>query len=569
MTIGFPVTFTFQGSNVKDPIPTLEELLLNCQAPVISKGLEVKDGDFIWVYNNKISYTPRTWDAEAEGKGVYLEDEVLYVPCNGKDASGHLLPADLFKYKGKLIKVTGKAGQAFVHHQRPLEPEEYGVWDTSFDPSHWKQRWVRIPAFTTANYYGNQFFNSGKTRNYLFAWDCRGVVPTIGSGGWICTALEYANVCDKLNVPNVKRVIKHVTGKFDAAGDIKASVFKWGVRRGPEDTILFNSMIERGGYVYLRTNVNKPVKYAKWRTGKGYSYSYSAANSPADIDGFFKARHNMGMAPFDGKNHTTCFIDTKSMGGYASWDLMNNEPFDTIALGNIRCDKIDITITDVEDAIWSEIIGYPIDNSIGYTIPLPKADEDIEVPDDGNDFDSAEDDHLPNNIKFKTNQQDTVFEHGITRVIYTDRYIPEQCKINIKLYGDVIEIGELLGADSIDGGFTNVNFKNTFKDFSPKEQDQWGNWEYIDGVRVQVHAGTVDFPIMRYDQMAKMMMKIGGNKVVINSSDSYKNEYPDSKNVFGATMMIARFTKFELTTKSINKRIGDKGSYTFAIEELV
>lgn len=569
MTIGLPTTFTFQGSNVKDPTPTLNELLLNCQSPVIEKGLEIQDGDFIWIYNDKVSYKPRVWDAKAEEHGAYMEDEVLFIKCDGTDASGKPLPADMLQYKGKLIKVTGKSGEDFVYHERPLEPEEYGAWDNGFDPDKWTERWVRVPSFTTANYYGNQFFNDAKTRNYLFCWDCRGVVPTLGSGGWLMCALEHKNVCDTLNVPSVKRAIKHITGKYSATGDVKASVFKWGVSRAPEPTILFNSMIERGGYVYLRTNVNKPVKYAKWRTGKGYSYSYSPAISPADIDGFFKARHNMQMSPFDGKNHTTCFIDTKEMGGYASWDLMNNEPFDTIALGNIRCDKIDVTITDVTGAIWSEIIGYPIDNSIGYTIPLPKQDIGVELPDDGNDFDSADGSHLPNNIKFKTSSFDTTHEQGVTRVIYTDRYIPEQCKINIKIYGDVIEVGELMAADSIDGGFTNVAFKNTFKDFSPKEQDQWGNWEYVDGVRVAVHTGTVEFPIMRYDQMNKMMLKIGGNKVVINSSDSYKNEYPDSKNVFGATMMIARFTKFELSTKSVNQRIGDRGMYNFSIEELV
>ena len=570
MTIGFPISFSFQGSNVIDETPTLTELLLNCQSPIFEKDVEVRDGDFVYTYVDEISYRPRVWDAKAEEHGAYNVDEILFVRCDGKDESGLQLPVDMLKFKGKLIKVTGKTGEGFKYHKRPKEPEEYGAWDTSFDPKNWKERWVRVKAFTRTNYYANRFFNTSKSRLYTFTWDCRGVIPSIGSGGWIMCALEAVNKTAFLNVPVVKRPIKHVSGKFTASGDVKASVFKWGCVKAQETTILFNSMIERGGYVYFRTNVNKPLEYHNWRTGKAFQYSYGEVNSPADIDGFVSGRHIKPMTPFDGKGYTTAFIETKNLGGYASWDLMNNEPFDTIAFGDIKCEKIDITVTDVEGNVWSEVLGYPIDNTIGYTIPLPKQDEDIEISDDdGDDFDSADDDHLINNIKFHTSHVDTTYEHKTTRVLYMDRYIPEQSKINIKIHGDVIEIGEMLGADSIDGGFTNVQFKNKFKDFSPKEQDQWGNWEYVDGVRVAEHSGTVEFPIMRYDQMNRMMMKIGGNKVVINSSDSYKNEYPDSKHVFDATMMIGRFTQFQLSTTSTNKRIGERGVYNFTVEELV
>ena len=64
-------------------------------------------------------------------------------------------------------------------------------------------------------------------------------------------------------------------------------------------------------------------------------------------------------------------------------------------------------------------------------------------------------------------------------------------------------------------------------------------------------------------------MLIGGQKVVINSSDSTGNEVPDSYNIFSATMLIARFTSFELATNEKNKRIGDRATYNFIVEELV
>jgi len=69
--------------------------------------------------------------------------------------------------------------------------------------------------------------------------------------------------------------------------------------------------------------------------------------------------------------------------------------------------------------------------------------------------------------------------------------------------------------------------------------------------------------------MNRLMLKIGGAKVVVNSSDSTLNEQPDGQHVFDATMMIARFTKFELATSEKHKRVGELAQYVFTLEELV
>ena len=65
------------------------------------------------------------------------------------------------------------------------------------------------------------------------------------------------------------------------------------------------------------------------------------------------------------------------------------------------------------------------------------------------------------------------------------------------------------------------------------------------------------------------MIMIGGQKIVVNSSDSTLNEVANSEKVFSATMMIARFTSLKLQTQEKNKRIDEIGSYTFDLEELV
>jgi len=88
-------------------------------------------------------------------------------------------------------------------------------------------------------------------------------------------------------------------------------------------------------------------------------------------------------------------------------------------------------------------------------------------------------------------------------------------------------------------------------------------------VRVHVHSGTVEFPIISYDMMSRLMIYVAGQKVVLNSSDSINNELPDGHNIFSATMMIGRFTSFELATHEKNKHIGDLAQYVFEIEEMV
>ncbi len=196
----------------------------------------------------------------------------------------------------------------------------------------------------------------------------------------------------------------------------------------------------------------------------------------------------------------------------------------------VIADTIDIRVSDEAGTALFELNNYPVDNSVA-----PNRDE----------------------------------QYPATVVLYFDKTYPPGSVITIWLHSSVVTVGEIIGASKLDAGFTKVNFKNTFKDFSPKEQDQWGNWYYKPGARVKVHTGSVEYPIMSYDQLNRLMLMIGGQKVVINSSDSTENQVPDGRNVFEATMMIARFTKFELASADQKKRINEIGTYNFSIEELV
>jgi len=141
--------------------------------------------------------------------------------------------------------------------------------------------------------------------------------------------------------------------------------------------------------------------------------------------------------------------------------------------------------------------------------------------------------------------------------------------VEIILSGTKIRCGTIMLGLSVNAGFTSAAFQNQFNDYSPKEKDQWGNVTYIEGVKQQVHSGTVKLPIAKYDIMNRLISSIGGRTVIVNGSDSKDNIQPDSKSVFASTMLIGRITEFSLRTKMENKKIGDMATYTFTIEENV
>ncbi len=498
MVIGIPFNLSFQNSNVTDPVQTLDDLLINCQAPVFQEGLELQSGEWIYEYNDDY-FIPKIWSQADADRGVYKLDEILLKDC-------------------KLIKVTGKSGTGITTHRRPKEPENYSCHETTMDYKSWKCRYVKVSSKTQCNWLTKKW--SGVNKQYTIVW-----CPQINSYEWTVRDTRTTPQCG-IAYFKIKR-----SSKYSAASDIRARIIQWGgYGLSRKDTIQIKSMVERKGYFYLRTTVNAVVEYHTWNTGTAFSYTYGDVDSPADIDGFIQVRRLQAHNPFDGKNYTATEFDTKDSEGYARWDMLAVEEIDSIALGRVICDTVDFRISDQDGNSLFELNSYPIDNTIAKDRP--------EV-------------------------------YPTTTVLYTDKTYPAGSVITIWLYAALVKVGELIGASKLEAGFTKLNFRNNFKDFSPKEQDQWGNWYYIDGIRVHTHSGTVEYPVVSYDQLNRLMIMIGGRKVVVNSSDSTKNEVPDGRKVFAATMMIARFTKFQLATSEKNKRIGETATYTFDIEEIV
>ncbi len=494
MTIGVPFDLAFQNSNVTDPVPTIEDLLINCQAPIFSKGLEVLADEWIYEYRG-VEFTPKTWNSTDEAAGLYQIDDILFKDCG-------------------LFKVTGKKGDGFTEHRRPKEPENYANHDISMKWQDWDRRYVKLPIAKAGSWLPNMYTDINK--KYMIVWSA--------------SKNKYLwHIADTRGGSQDFGILW--TGKYASWNDKKAQVISWGgtgLSKSPAIRVV--SMVFRKGYFFLRTHINAPLEYEAWTTGTAYSYSYGVVDSPADIDGFETKRKSQAYNPFDGKNYTETKFSTHKTDGFARWDVVATQDIDSIALGHIICDTVDVRISNQAGEALFELTAYPVDNTIVANRPE---------------------------------------EYYSTVVLYADKTYPPGSIVTIWLHAAVVTLGEFIGASKLEAGFTKLNFQNSFKDFSPKEQDQWGNWVYIDGVRVHTHTGTVEYPVVTYDQLNRLMVMIGGQKVVINSSDTTNNEVPDGRKVFAATMMIARFTKFQLATSEKYKRIGETATYAFSVEELV
>jgi len=515
MTIGIPIDFAFQGSNVEDDTPTIKDLEYGCSAPVIDKGKEVQGDMWIWSYRGKKDYVVPTWSSTEAEKGSYEIGDVLFKDC-------------------KTIKITGKKGSGIFEKTRPLEPEDYSGWDKPthdiLDYTKFTHRYFRVKnSVSGSNKNLSRTFRSPSgISHYSMLWDTCRIYGCKSKAGWIWYSHPIPfnrciNTC--LN--------KGYSSKYDSSTDIKASFGScWG-----EKVIRFNSVIERNGYFYFRTHLNKKIEYGTWRTGTKYDYTYSRVTTPADIEGFVKKRMVNALSPFDGKNYTAAKAIMN--GGVARWVVTAKDNFDSIGFGRTLCDKITVTATNNKGEVIGKITGYDIDNRLAVTSKR-------EYPSTAILYFGREDDG-------------------------TVKLMPAGTVVTIEVYGEnELEVGEIVGGETLDAGFTKVQFQNKIKDFSPKEQDKWGNWDYNEeGVRVSVHSGVVDFPIASYDGINRLMLLIGGRKVLINSSDTLGNEQPDGHRVFSATMMIARFLTLTLATSEKNKKIGDIAKYNFTVEEIV
>ncbi len=321
----------------------------------------------------------------------------------------------------------------------------------------------------------------------------------------------------------------NISYKYDPAKDVRGEKKRWNATGGvPENTIFLKSAVGRGDFWYFRTHINTPAEKIQLSAASNTSeYITRRIYSPEEINGFRYNRKTKCFAAFDDKNYTEAVFNPSK--GFVDFNFSISDWTDTFSLGRVFAESVSVTVVDPHGAKIFHIDRYPVDNEIA----------------------------------------DTTIGQSSNVVLYGDQVFPPNCKVFIRLYGGWIHIGRILVGRKLEVGFTNTLFDNGFKDFSPKEQDQWGSIEYKNGHRVYTHAGTVDLLLKDYDAVLRAFMYIGGREMIINGSDSINNTPTNSITIFQSTMMIGRFTAFKQKTKNVGGIMDNVATFSFAIEESV
>jgi len=420
---------------------------------------------------------------------------------------------DIVKQNGKLCKITGTTNTTL-----PKEPEEYSGFDDPMDFENAQHRYFRI----SNTHIKNKSMGSlgiHKSRWYYIFWEDR---PHHPNCGFRFSAKDLNKTGTRAADWYLRQCLRTNTSyQFDVAKDKKADIVNWAAKGTPKyPTLRCNNLIIRGDYAYLRTPLDLPIEY---KTLVG-DYALTEVVSPADIDGFMYRRNIKPLAVFDKKDYTNCSSDDTMI-----FSFYNTEKIDSIALSKVTADTVDIHITDADGNSIYTLTNYPIYNELSKKR----------------------------------------FEEAVTTVLYTSLPIESESLITLTLKGSLLRLGDISVADTLDFGYSNLQFNNEYKDFSPFEQDQWGNILYKDGIRVKRYSGSVDLKIQDYDLIYREMNFIGGREVVINGSDSINNTPTNSVSIFQSTMMVGRFKSIKLATKASTNKIDGIATYSFTIEERV
>lgn len=286
----------------------------------------------------------------------------------------------------------------------------------------------------------------------------------------------------------------------------------------------FNAFISINNVLYARTNVDVPILYTTSPTAD--SIEFTAISHIRELGAFAKVKPTLDNAPLDAKHYSTATA-TNTM----TYTVQCLDSFDTLALGNIVGDSVSAVFKDKDDIVVDTITDYVIENQ----------------RDENNVLDA----------------------YRTTVILYSNTVIDYKGTIEITITGDFIALGTIMAGLNVNAGFTHLTFTNKFTDYSPYEKDTWGNITYIDGVRVQVHRGTVSINVTDYDMINRLITSIGGNTIILNGSDTLDNTPPNGSSTFASTMIIGRWKVSELKTKVKDMTIAQHGEYGFTIEEQV
>lgn len=297
-----------------------------------------------------------------------------------------------------------------------------------------------------------------------------------------------------------------------------------------------NCVITNPTGTYFRTHINDNESVSEIAV-EGDSSVYMEIQSPLEIGGYALIGRTNIMKPFDTKNYTYATGNVKN----AYYEFTSYYDFNSIVISGLLCNSIEVSVdyTDENGLLKKQVFSKQIDNKRdknGILSPYPVTE-----------------------IFYA--QDDVVFKSGY--------------KVVIKLFApdtSVINIGGIMCTQAVDAGFTNLQIKNSYKDFSAFEYDTFGNADYVERAKVSTYNASVDIKIENYDMIDRLMKSLGKRVVVIDGSDNLYNgteNVYNNESVFSSTQKIGRILNYSQNTVVKENDINKIAKYSLTIEEIV
>ena len=156
-----------------------------------------------------------------------------------------------------------------------------------------------------------------------------------------------------------------------------------------------------------------------------------------------------------------------------------------------------------------------------------------------------------------------------TVIYYAGIQMPSNSTIEITLtHTDDIELGDFTVNNTMTGGFTNMDFSHTIKDFNDYTPDAWGNVPQGNKAVVTKFNVTVDILLENYDHVVSLHESLIRKFITIDASDSITGAV-DSKSIFASLIRRVRIVSVSHSTNVKGDDLGKMATVTLGVQEIV
>jgi len=460
-------------------------------------------------YDENITYT--------DGDEVRIDDDIYQV-FNYEE---NVPFPDFQDYR--YYPTSGKVNLNGVGYRKSMSINDRGCWGT-------------LKAATGAGEYDaiNFEFWDGKTF---------GVGYNVGSDNSPCESDVTYTFIDNGDVDNYKNV--RITKTLNSDGTVsEVGTIK-----------LYNEITpdKDGGYVIIGGKVSKVFgvtaddvqdKLLKDGTWIKLENNYETVNKHK----LEFLRKSVKKAPFDTKQFTKVSVD-----GAQKWIIKPNGSYNSIAIGGVSGNYLDIDFAENENPLESEVLQ---SNSI-----------------------SLKENRIASTQRRKDGTKIFLdYPEPTTHIIYSNEnapYIiitvtPIAQDYSVVGYVEKSSIGTIVPCLVIEAGATKQIFSHDIVNYGKSKVNEVSGYiEYIKGNRALKFKGSFYSNLTEYDMAILQDKRFNNDLIVIDGSDNLNNEEADSKNIFSSTKLIGRLKKIGRSTKETNGIMDTALAVPFEFEEIV